>query len=56
VAEEAGEVSSEVSGDAAAALLMFDGGCEGLDARGERGAVGDVAGDSFPDGRRCGRR
>src|SRR6202011_587800 len=45
VAEETGQVSSEISGGAASGVVDVDGGCEVLDARGERGTIGDEAGD-----------
>ena len=47
VAEEAGEVSSDVGGGAAGGVVDVDGGRELFDARGERGAVGDETGDFF---------
>ncbi len=47
MAEEAGEISSDVGGDAAGGVVDVDGGSEVFDARGERGTVGDEAGDLF---------
>jgi hypothetical protein len=47
VAEETGEISSEVSGDAAGSVVDVDGAGEVLDAIGERGTVGDETGDLF---------
>jgi hypothetical protein len=47
VAEEAGEVSSQVSCGAAGGVVDVDGAGEVLDAIGERGTVGDEVGDLF---------